>query len=252
MLERSADKSAIVSEVPADLAALLSPPAEALEKYNTQRVGEQLKTLFGLTKVEKKQGRRKRFWREAIAMKRAEEQEVDVKRIRIDNGPGVEVISEASSSRAPPVVHIGSVHPERDFERWLAERAGGVDTTKEAINQMKALINQLTAEGPDFIGKALSCLETLRRGCVREGEAEVFNNFARELRGPSWRRGLLWEKTQERGLGLISDQETAVSNVSEEAARAFLAGEEVSASASTPAGEQAGPPTERELEDMID
>lgn len=31
-------------------------------------------------------------------------------------------------------VHIGSVHPERDFERWLNERkTGGVDVVGPAI-----------------------------------------------------------------------------------------------------------------------
>ena len=33
-----------------------------------------------------------------------------------------------SCGRVGPQVHIGSVHPERDFERWLSERrTGGAD-----------------------------------------------------------------------------------------------------------------------------
>ena len=36
-------------------------------------------------------------------------------------------------------VHIGSVHPERDFERWLNERrTGGLDVVAPAIEPLAA------------------------------------------------------------------------------------------------------------------
>merc|ERR1712187_832802 len=83
---------------------------------------------------------------------------------------------------APLVVQVGSVHPERDFERWLAHRSGGVDTVGPAISQMITMIEKFAEEGEEYLGKAISCLGALRRGCIREGEALVFNNFLRRLR----------------------------------------------------------------------
>ena len=77
----------------------------------------------------------------------------------------------------PPRVHIGSVHPDRDFERWLNERkTGGRDVVAPAIEQMCLVILRFAEEGEEFHGKALSCLATMRRGCVRRGpQAQDFS-----------------------------------------------------------------------------
>lgn len=73
-------------------------------------------------------------------------------------------------------MHIGSVHPERDFERWLNERkTGGRDVVAPAIEQMCLVILRFAEEGEEFYGKALSCLATMRRGCVRRGPRALFS-----------------------------------------------------------------------------
>eukprot|EP00746_Dinoflagellata_sp_MGD_P030640 gnl/MRDRNA2_/MRDRNA2_172734_c0_seq1.p1 gnl/MRDRNA2_/MRDRNA2_172734_c0~~gnl/MRDRNA2_/MRDRNA2_172734_c0_seq1.p1 ORF type:complete len:339 (-),score=82.23 gnl/MRDRNA2_/MRDRNA2_172734_c0_seq1:16-972(-) len=231
LFERAQDRNAGVPSGH-DLEAVMDVPAPSLERLNSMAVGDTLKTAFNFTKVEAgaKGHKKKRFWREAVLAKKAEENgEVDVKRIKVGESdvPAEATGSSAAAtgSSAPPKVLIGSVNPEKEFERWLDYRVGGVDVTREAIAQMSAVVERLAKEGPDFLGKALSCFETLRRGCVKEGEAETFNTFARNIRG-SFVYGALWAKAKERGLGLVSDVEVPSSSISAEEARAFLAGEE--------------------------
>ena len=63
--------------------------------------------------------------------------------------------SLAPAVEPPPRVHIGSVHPERDFERWLNERkTGGRDVVAPAIEQMCLVILRFAEEGEEFHGKA--------------------------------------------------------------------------------------------------
>mmetsp|Transcript_88521 Transcript_88521/g.162265 ORF Transcript_88521/g.162265 Transcript_88521/m.162265 type:complete len:736 (+) Transcript_88521:1-2208(+) len=159
---------------------------------------------------------------------------------------------QPSPMRPPPrKVHIGTVHPERDFERALAQRDGGVDTVKPAIEQMRFIIERLAEEGEEFHGKALACLSALRTGCVREGEAVAYNSFVRTLRaGGSVRRAALWAKAREASLGLITDVEVATSTVTVEESNAFLAGKD--APAPLVMQEMAAPLSERDLEDMIE
>ena len=49
--------------------------------------------------------------------------------------------SHARSERPTAEVHIGSVHPERDFERWLGERrTGGADVVGPAIERRAQVV----------------------------------------------------------------------------------------------------------------
>lgn len=158
-------------------------------------------------------------------------------------------------------VKIGSVHPERDFEHWLAQRTGGVDTVTPAIEQMCKVICRFAEEGEDFHGKALSCLATLRRGCVREGEAASYNEFLRRLRlGLTRQQAQLWKQaSKDMGLCLISDAEVVTSTVSTAEAHAFHEGRDIAtASARATASHvegTSGAPTalsEKDLEAMIE
>eukprot|EP00933_Yihiella_yeosuensis_P039362 TRINITY_DN33335_c0_g1_i1.p1 TRINITY_DN33335_c0_g1~~TRINITY_DN33335_c0_g1_i1.p1 ORF type:complete len:761 (-),score=189.73 TRINITY_DN33335_c0_g1_i1:56-2338(-) len=273
------------------------PPAviESLSKAESENEKGRLKATFPLEKVEKAQGGRgttKRFWREAIAeSSKGKLGEVDIKKIKVDPNAvlkkvekkeeedGKVGVKDESSQNADgaafgmaaavepaPRVHIGSVHPERDFEHWLSQRKGGVDTVGPAIEQMCNVICRFAEEGEDFHGKALSCLAALRRGCVKEGEATSYNEFLRKLRlGYTRRQAQVWQKiAQDKGLGLITDSEVVTSTVSSEEARAFLAGEDIasagaSASSAHASGRDSGVPegsgvhlSEKELEDMIE
>nr|QDO16475.1 ATP-dependent DNA helicase 2 subunit KU80 [Crypthecodinium cohnii] len=270
----------------------LNIPAQAKERMEKRKVPDELKAKFNLQRVEKSGGKRKHFWREAIAEKRKDLDlgEVDTKRIRVperllgkkeekkedDEEEKKKVKAEdggggAASSAGPlfaqpvgvlPPVHVGSVHPERDFEKWLAQKGGGQDIVGEAMRQMKGIIERLVDEGEDFHGKALSCLSALRKGCVGEGEPGIFNNFVRLLaHGVTQRKMNFWKRASEASVGLITDGEVPTSTVSVEEARAFLRGEPYFPPSSASAahrpegssGTPGGPPlTEQDLEAMID
>jgi len=273
--ERAVNPVARVPSPGRELRALVRP-ANMTERVQTARLAERLTAAFGLQKVEKK-GSVKRFWREAIAEKRTIQSfgEVDTKRIKVEaikkfekeededkvKGEGSQGIEHVSSGGMampvgpPPRVHIGSVHPERDFERWLAHKVGGHDVVGVAIEQMCGMIDRLAEEGEEFHPKALSCVSTLRRGCVSEGEPAAYNAFVRNLGlGITKRRAQLWERAREAALGLITDRELATSTVTTEEARAFLAGETFVAAAGLTSGSSAAPAAlcEADLEAMIE
>lgn len=278
LVSRARDPAAKVSPPGSDVVNALERPLPVTERANAAKVGEQMKAMFGLKRVEKPTKKAKRFWHEAIAEKRKDVPcgEVDTKRIKVDpiNGKvekeedGVKDEGSqgadgaaASTAMAAPVepparVHVGTVHPERDFERWIAHRAGGVDTVGPAIQQMCDIIIRLAEEDDEFHGKALSCLTVLRHGCVREGEPTAYNDFVRRLRlGETKRRARFWKSAQEAKLGLITDAEVTTSTVTKEEARAFLAGETLTPN--QPLGSSAGAGganalSERDLEDMIE
>eukprot|EP00930_Biecheleria_cincta_P034695 TRINITY_DN23947_c0_g1_i1.p1 TRINITY_DN23947_c0_g1~~TRINITY_DN23947_c0_g1_i1.p1 ORF type:complete len:768 (+),score=195.19 TRINITY_DN23947_c0_g1_i1:108-2411(+) len=295
---RAVDPSATVLPPEPELQAIVTGPPASMAAHVEEAMPEnertRLKTLFPLVKNEKPvggaRGPTKRFWREAIAEKKkdaAKLGEVDTKKIKVDmgilakkgekkdedeqremvkgegsQGADADAAGTAMPVEPPPRVHIGSVNPERDFERWLSlRRTGGVDTVVPAIEQMCDIIFRFAEEGEAFHGKALSCIAALRRGCVREAEAPGYNEFMRKLRGRlTKRQAQLWNMASaDPKLGLITDEEVVTSTVSCAEARAFLAGEDTGpgsgphSSGSAPA---AGPPptalSEKDLEAMIE
>jgi hypothetical protein len=282
LAQRAIDPAAKVP--PASLAhsRSLERPDRMLSKLEVAKCAEQLQKAFSLERVEKTKKKTKHFWREAIAEKRKDPAfgEVDTKRIKVDafkkdekeeedkdkvktadvQAPAAGAASSFGMAMAvpavpaqPPKVQIGSVHPERDFEKWLAHRVGGHDTVGPAIEQMKSMIDSLVEEGDDFHSKALSCLRTLRSGCVREGEVLAFNNFVRSLRAAkTFRKAKFWSKARDEGLGLITDGEAPTSSVTAEESRAFLAGEEATLPPPSAPAAAAAPLSEQALEDMIE
>jgi len=282
MTKRAVDlKASVPGVAPEHFVELDGPPARSLERINTAKAAERLKEAFVLQKIEKATGKKRRFWRAAIVEKQkwVALGEVDTKRIKVDPFCKDEVKDEkkvkeeereprgifghgsASASSATPVmagavprVHVGSVHPERDFLQWLARRQGGVDTVGPAIQQMCAVIERFAEEGEDFHGKALGCLATLRSGCVREGEAQSYNDFVRSLRvAVGIRRSKFWASAAERELGLVTDTEVPMSTVTVAEAKAFLRGEVLAATpSSAPCTDAAAPLCERDLEAMLE
>lgn len=248
LVQRAMDPSAKVPPPAPAVGNTIELPPQVLERLRSSKVVERLSSTFGLAKVEKQTGKRKRFWREAIADKRRERVgafgEVDTTRIKTvaivkkDEKEEEKMKDEASQDRhggaagmalpvgPPPRIHIGTVNPVQDFNHWLAQRGGGIDVVGTAIEQMRGVTERLVDEDDDFHPKAIHCLTALRRGCVCEGEVAAFNDFARKLRviGGIGRRARFWEKARNLGLGLITDVEVPTSSVSAEDARAFLAG----------------------------
>merc|ERR1719201_2961902 len=275
---RAVDSAAKVPAASIEHAKSLERSEMIVSQLTKAGCSELLINAFSLEKVEKKTSK-KRFWREAIAEKRKEAQfgEVDTKQIKVDafkkdekeedkikiQGEQKQSGGAASSNMAmavpavpalPPQVKIGTVDPVRDFNKWLAHRAGGHDTVGPAIEQMKCVIENLVEEGEDFHPKALSCLRELRNGCVSEGEVIAFNNFARMLRAakPGSRKAKFWEKARENALGLITDEEAPTSTVTAEESRAFLAGLTPSLTPPPAPVAATAPLSDQALEDMIE
>ncbi|KAF3337158.1 ATP-dependent DNA helicase 2 subunit KU80 isoform X1 [Carex littledalei] len=123
-------------------------------------------------------------------------------------------------------VEIGDLNPVEDFEAMMARR----DSSKwvqVAIEQMKRYINDLlenSVEGDGSYVKAIDCLKALRKSCIIEQEPNEFNKFLKDMY-EKWRAtslasffGLLCSK----GITLISKEEAADSDVTEETAKSFL------------------------------
>jgi hypothetical protein len=276
LTQRAVDAAAKVPPAGPEMLSMLEPPSHVRHRIETSKATELLKGAFNFEKVEKKVGRTKRFWREAIAQKRrdADLGEVDIKKIKVDGlvkkkeddeedrakDEGSQELFGAPGMASPvepaPRCHIGSVNPVRDFEQWLAHRSGGVDTMGEAMRQMRSVIERLVDEGEEFDFKALGCLTALRKGCVEESEASAYNEFARKLRfGATKRHAKFWEKARDAKLGLVTDAEVPTSTVTVDEARAFLEGREY-ISPTAPVIGSAPPATagtsDKDLEDMIE
>lgn len=277
LVQRALDKNASVPPPGPSAMHILDRTPAAARHLEATKAGEALTSCFGLEKVEKTAGgKRKRFWREAIAEKQKELTlgEVDTKRINVPMAKGEKkeeggVKDEnqdqdalAGGMAAPvgpaPAVHIGSVHPERDFARWLAHKAGGHDVVGEAMRQMRGIIERLADEGEEFHGKAMGCLKALRAACVDEAEPGSFNEFLRAVSlAPGQRQALFWTRVKGAAIGLISDAEAPTSTVTAEDARAFISGESLfpspTASRARESGlEAAAHLTEQDLEAMLD
>jgi len=280
LTRRAMDAAAKVPGPGPEMLSMLEPPAHIAERAVSSGAAELLKGAFAFERVEKKVGKKRTFWREAVAQKRSEADigEVDVKRIRVDGvakkdedgedegamkkeeSPDLfaapEMAAPVDSAPPAPLLRVGTVNPVRDFEQWLACRPGCVDTAGAAIQQMCGVVDRLVEEGPECHGKALSCLQALRRGCAEVGEAQAYNAFARRLRCEGCEG--FWETARGAKLGLITDAEVPTSTVSTEEARAFLAGEDLAAPAapappgSAMAARPAAPPlSDKELEDTV-
>merc|ERR1712218_133323 len=81
---RTMDAGAKVPAIGAEVWAI-ERPARLTERLKISKLAEQLKSAYGFQQVVK-QGKKKRFWREAIAEKRKDMAlgEIDTKRIKVD------------------------------------------------------------------------------------------------------------------------------------------------------------------------
>jgi ATP-dependent DNA helicase 2 subunit 2 len=170
-----------------------------IEKYMNQnpgllkRAAPQLAAFarnFPLKVVEKKAGKRKRHWRDMyggdvdedadMRAAKAQRQKTEAK------GPSQAASQSQSSSSSGPVAmsdivvnqveKISSVSPVQDFKDMLSRR-DRADLVEKAIAQMHAMIKTIVTnsfQAAQF-PRALECLQALRRGCIEQEEAELYN-----------------------------------------------------------------------------
>ncbi|CAK0853612.1 unnamed protein product [Prorocentrum cordatum] len=170
LTRRAMDAAAKVPGPGPEMLSMLEPPAHIAERAVSSGAAELLKGAFAFERVEKKVGKKRTFWREAVAQKRSEADigEVDVKRIRVDGvakkdedgedegamkkeeSPDLfaapEMAAPVDSAPPAPLLRVGTVNPVRDFEQWLACRPGCVDTAGAAIQQMCGVVDRLVEE----------------------------------------------------------------------------------------------------------
>lgn len=111
------------------------------------------------------------------------------------------------------IKEISSVNPIADFNRMLSDRKE--DLVQSAIEQMEKLIRRLivTSMNGDLYEKALECLQSMREGCVREDEAESFNQLARQLKKTYIS---FFHCMQRANCSLITRHESALSSIVEQ------------------------------------
>jgi len=180
-------------------------------------IKEKLEEHFPITLIQQTE-QKKRYWIETSQRANTKVEPVDVKKIRISDEEG----TAATSSSAPKVqLTVGSIKPESDFLNHLEVHCVDVP---HLISQMQQHILSFVTEGVMYEAKARSCLETLRKGCIKEADCNLFNDFLRthcsSSSQPFW-------ATVRKQVYLISDQEVNTSAISSEEARSFATSDQI-------------------------
>ena len=132
------------------------------------------------------------------------------------------------------VKEISSVNPIGDFEKMTGDRK--VDRLDEALPQMMNMIERFVKNSlkGDLYGKAIECIASMRKVCVRDDEAGKYNDFMRRVkrvfsRGSNKEFFTMLQQAALDGalVSLITQKESAISsNVTQEEAAKFLQNED--------------------------
>lgn len=181
------------------------------------------------------------YWRDIIEReeRKAREAKVDEEGVEEEQPAHVEQLTESQAARIKEgkgddeddsIKQIGSVNPIDDFGKMITDRK--TDRVSDAIRQMQAIIERYIRQSlnGDLYEKALECLIALRKACVTEDEAPIFNKFLEKVKdlfahGPS---RAFFQLLVNNNLSLITKGESAISSiVTDEQARNFLKLDEV-------------------------
>jgi len=168
--------------------------------------------------------KKKIYWRDLIKKEERRKNEDTISQLSENAHLKIVEKDDKLSFQETPVSEISSVNPTEDFNSMIKDRSA--DRVDAAVSQMQRIIEQLimhSVEG-DVYPKALDCLDTLRKGCVSEDEAEVFNKFLRTLKKEliySKHRSF-WQLVIDKGISLIDKSESRLSTVSVVERRKFL------------------------------
>ncbi|EFJ38580.1 hypothetical protein SELMODRAFT_74928, partial [Selaginella moellendorffii] len=161
-----------------------------------------------------------KFWKDRIEAA-AKDDDAEAKPDVDTSGSGLSFDSFATRQ----VEEVGSLNPVQDFQTLLARRDSD-EWVGKAIQGMKKIIIDLldSSYKGNTYDKALTCLAALRSGCVMQEESKEFNDFFRVLADKCQGKRLsdFWDAVIQRKLTLISKGEVSDSDVTEEAALAFL------------------------------
>eukprot|EP01114_Cavostelium_apophysatum_P020328 TRINITY_DN6786_c0_g1_i1.p1 TRINITY_DN6786_c0_g1~~TRINITY_DN6786_c0_g1_i1.p1 ORF type:complete len:724 (+),score=198.04 TRINITY_DN6786_c0_g1_i1:75-2246(+) len=201
------------------------PDAELF--YKASSALDSFRDSFPLQKSEAVKEKQDRvYWKDAIA---ANEVKLDSyvpdpnKKRKLEGGDYVSDFT-LDNLLAGGVSEVGSIRPEEDFTEMMQRR--DVDLVDKAIEGMKNRIVQFVNDSvlDRLYAKSLSCLVTLRDGCMREEESDKFNSFLKEVRSlfEGKRRDDFWQLVAKKEITLISEDESPDSSISAEEAAEFL------------------------------
>ncbi|CAD8182140.1 unnamed protein product [Paramecium octaurelia] len=189
-----------------------------------QRVKNAFK--FKLNEIKKPQDK-KVFWKQLFDEQTAQQQipqqiEEEIVEINREEEEMVNMFAKQKFGFNDDIIQeIGSVDPISDFKKMITEKR--VDLVDSALQQIQKVINSLVDQSVkgSFFPKALECLKEMRKACISEDEAPVFNKFLFVLKD-KYNQQLFWAQIVQQGITLISNIENQKSSVTAEEAQDFL------------------------------
>lgn len=121
------------------------------------------------------------------------------------------------------VTEVGTVTPVEDYLSLVNRK--DVDKFDDASKQMQKRIEQIVMDsfGAQFYPKALDCLKTLRKQCIKKMEPRLFNAYMRQFKDKLITKGRrdFWDEIVAEKLTLITKIESEDSDVSVEEGKKF-------------------------------
>ena len=182
---------------------------------------------FKLEYVNEDENKRRQrvYWRDIIQREGAKNQE-EAKEIEEEERIArlkVEQKGDGFEFKDDEVKEITSVDPIGDFKKMVSDRK--VDRVGDAIGQMQNMIERFVKNSlkGDLFDKALECLQAMRETCVREDEAQRYNEFLQRVKRifAKGSHAEFFQRFAQQGkqLSLITVKESAISsNVTEDEA----------------------------------
>ena len=208
------------------IAAYVKPDKELFEQAAEEVSAFEEAFKLEYVNEDENKKRQRVYWRDIIQREEVKNQE-EAKQIEEEERIAqlkVEQKGDGFEFKDDEVKEITSVDPIGDFRKMVSDRK--VDRVGEAIGQMQNMIERFVKNSlkGDLFDKALECLQTMRETCVKEDEAQKYNDFLHRIKR-IFGKGSHSEFFQKlvrslNPLSLITSKESAISsNVSEEDAR---------------------------------
>jgi len=228
VLDRARDPECAPALDTSEVTKLYTPDPRVLER--AAPLAEQVSKRFPIQKVQYTKGKRKTngdLW--AVDAPNEVHGAGDANK-KSKQEPGLGVVGQGSDGddgqvgnwfdTSNTVTSVGSVDPVRDYNAMNAQAdAQAHDKAFEGMcTQIESMIGPNGGEA--YYDKALKCLVALRKGSLEKYFHEQFNAFLEGLKAKDL--NLFWKGVQKEKVTLVSSADTALSEVSPEAAEAFL------------------------------
>lgn len=141
------------------------------------------------------------------------------KKARLDEE--IESEMDLSAVLGPQVTKIGTATPVKDFLQLLCK---GTESVAAICTQMEEVIRQVIIDSAGsnaaLMTKSFDCLKIYRQEALNRGLIDAFNAFAVALKAGNFH--IFWEQYVTDKVGLITNQESPLSKVTQADAVDFL------------------------------